>query len=209
MTRRGRPPHADVLTPAEWKVVEAVRHGLSNPRIARLQGVSLDAVKFHVANALAKLGLASRVELRMWSGVRSDSALKQRRSVMPSNASLGPLAQIARSVSDIEASKAWYRDVLGLELLYAFPGMAFFRLGDARLYLDERAPLAPESMLYFRVADIHAEPRRLAGHGVAFLSAPHLIHKHPDGTEEWLANFSDPDGRPLALMAQSAPAGAT
>ena len=49
---RGRPPHDDVLTPAEWRVVEGVRHGMTNPEIARRQGVSLDAVKYHVANAL-------------------------------------------------------------------------------------------------------------------------------------------------------------
>jgi catechol 2,3-dioxygenase-like lactoylglutathione lyase family enzyme/DNA-binding CsgD family transcriptional regulator len=206
MARRGRPPHADVLTKAEWRVAEAVRHGLSNPRIARLQGISVNAVKFHVANTLGKLGFVSRAQLRMWDGVRADSALKKRRPIVtsPATSNLGPLAQIARTVSNIEAAKAWYGDVLGLELLYAFPGMAFFRLGDARLYLDERAPLAPESTLYFRVEDIHAEHRRLAAQGVAFINAPHLIHRHPDGTEEWLANFRDPDGRPLALMAQVA-----
>jgi DNA-binding NarL/FixJ family response regulator len=53
---RGRPPHADV----EWRVTEAVRHGLRNREIATRQGVSVDAVKFHVANVLQKLGLASR-----------------------------------------------------------------------------------------------------------------------------------------------------
>ena len=57
---RGRPPHPDLLTPAEWRVVEAVRHGMTNPGIARRQGVSLDAVKYHVANALVKLGFSSR-----------------------------------------------------------------------------------------------------------------------------------------------------
>jgi FixJ family two-component response regulator len=46
---RGRPRHDDLLTPAEWRVAEAVRHGLTNPEIARLQGVSMDAVKYHVA----------------------------------------------------------------------------------------------------------------------------------------------------------------
>lgn len=61
---RGRPRFDDVLTPAEWRVVEAVRHGLSNPRIARRQQVSVDAVKYHVANALRKLGMAHRGELR-------------------------------------------------------------------------------------------------------------------------------------------------
>src|SRR5579864_189029 len=57
---RGRPPHEDLLTPAEWRVVESVRHGMSNPEIARRQRVSTDAIKFHVANALQKLGFASR-----------------------------------------------------------------------------------------------------------------------------------------------------
>ncbi|MFL5295432.1 MAG: LuxR C-terminal-related transcriptional regulator [Phenylobacterium sp.] len=199
---RGRPPHADVLTPAEWKVVEAVRHGMSNPQIARRQGVSLDAVKYHVANALLKLGLPSRAELRRWDGVRRDSALKGRKPNMSAELKLGPLVQIARTVSDIEASKAWYGEALGLELLYAFPGMAFFRLGDARLYLQEGKATAGESALYFRVEDIHAAHAGLEGRGVAFVNAPHMIYRHPDGTEEWLAEFRDSDGRPLALMCQ-------
>jgi hypothetical protein len=42
----------------------------------------------------------------------------------------------------------------------------------------------------------------LADRGVEFISAPHMIHKHQDGTEEWLAPFKDNEGRPLALMAQ-------
>src|SRR5205809_1010542 len=114
---RGRPPHADVLTPAEWRVVEAVRHGMSNPQIARRQGVSPDAVKYHVANALLKLGLPSRAELKRWDGIRRESALKGRRPDMSAELKLGPLVQVARTVSDIEASKAWYGQTLGLELL--------------------------------------------------------------------------------------------
>jgi methylmalonyl-CoA/ethylmalonyl-CoA epimerase len=27
-----------------------------------------------------------------------------------------------------------------------------------------------------------------------------MIHKHEDGVEEWMAFFSDPEGRPLAIM---------
>ena len=55
MTQRGRPPHDDVLTPAEWRVAEFVRHGLTNPAIAARMGTSTDAIKFHVANVLVKL----------------------------------------------------------------------------------------------------------------------------------------------------------
>ncbi|MBA3811760.1 MAG: helix-turn-helix transcriptional regulator [Caulobacteraceae bacterium] len=72
---RGRPVYTDVLTPAEWRVVEAVRHGMTNPEIARRQGVSTDAVKYHVANALQKLGFSSRIDLRRWDGVKRDSNL--------------------------------------------------------------------------------------------------------------------------------------
>jgi DNA-binding NarL/FixJ family response regulator len=73
--KRGRPPHDDLLTPAEWRVVEAVRHGLSNRDIAVRRRISLDAVKYHVANAVEKLGLKNRAELRRWNGVAKSSAL--------------------------------------------------------------------------------------------------------------------------------------
>ncbi|THD60447.1 VOC family protein [Phenylobacterium sp.] len=202
---RGRPPHADVLTPAEWRVVEAVRHGMSNPQIARRQGVSLDAVKFHVANALLKLGLPTRAELRRWDGVWSGSALQREPTEGAGDVTVGPLAQIARTVADIEAAKAWYREILGLDLLYAFPGMAFFRLGETRLYLQETAKAAGESILYFRVEDIHAACRELEARGVRFVSAPHMIYRHPDGAEDWMAVFRDNEDRPLALMRHAPP----
>ena len=36
------------------------------------------------------------------------------------------IGQIARTVSDTEASEHWYRDVLGLTHLYTFGTLAFF-----------------------------------------------------------------------------------
>ena len=202
---RGRPPHADVLTPAEWRVVEAVRHGMSNPQIAKRQGVSLDAVKFHVANALVKLGLSSRAELRRWDGVREGSPLKASGKDPAMSADTRPtgLAQICRTTADLEAAKAFYGEILGLPLLYAFPGMAFFQVGEARLYLQQAEKAAAESILYLRVGDIHAAHTRLHGQGVEFFNAPHMIHRHGDGTEEWMAEFRDNEGRPLALMCQA------
>src|SRR6185503_12357448 len=95
---RGRPAYADVLTPAEWRVVEAVRHGMTNPQIAGRQNVSADAVKYHVANALLKLGLSSRAELRRWDGVARESAVQRKDRKMPTAEKLGPLAQISRTV---------------------------------------------------------------------------------------------------------------
>lgn len=205
MPQRGRPPFDDVLTPAEWKVVEAVRHGLTNPDIARRQGVSVDAVKYHLANALQKLDMRSRHELRRWDGVRKASALPQPRSTMPASQTLGPIGQIARSVHDIRESEAFYRDVVGLPHLYSFGNLAFFDCGGVRLFLTQEEELAADSLLYFRVEDIHQAAEQLTARGAEFMNAPHMIHRHEDGTEEWMAFFKDPDGRPLALMNQTRP----
>jgi catechol 2,3-dioxygenase-like lactoylglutathione lyase family enzyme len=201
-----------VLTPAEWRIVHAVRHGLSNPQIAKRRGISVDAVKFHVANAIAKLGLVDRRALRHWRGAPRYGALrgpnKREETPMEKNAAeLGPIGQIARTVRDIEEAEAWYRDTLGLRHLYTFGALAFFDCAGTRLYLSaENGARAAESILYFRVADIAAKHAELGSRGVEFKGAPHLIHRHSDGTEEWMAFFLDPEGRPLALMSQIRPA---
>ena len=199
---RGRPPFPDQLTPAEWKVVEAVRHGLSNPDIAARQGVSVDAVKFHVAHALGKLGLRNRRELRHWPGVAKASALSSQPRSSAMDIQLGPIGQVARTVADIEAARHWYAKVLGLTHLYSFGKLAFFDCGGLRLFLSEGEGGASDSVLYFRVADIHAACEALRQRSVEFIDAPHLIHRHVDGLEEWMAFFKDVDDGTLALMSQ-------
>ena len=206
--RRGRPPHDDVLTPAEWAIVHAVRHGLSNARIAVRRGVSRDAVKFHVRNAIAKLGLRRRADLQHWPGVPKNSAAFRRATnreiaMTTTDLRLGPIGQISRTVRDIDEACEWYGKVLGLKHLYTFGKLAFFDLGGTRLYLSAEGEAAgPESVLYLRVDDIGAAYNELGARGVEFNGAPHLIYRHADGTEEWMAFFKDPEGRFLALMAQ-------
>jgi DNA-binding CsgD family transcriptional regulator len=202
---RGRPRHADLLTPSEWRTVHAVQHGMTNAEIARRRGVSVNAIKFHVANALAKLGLRDRKSLRAWFRAPRDSALTSGRNKMETTLQLGAIGQISRSVSDIAASEKWYREVLRLPHLYTFGTLAFFDCGGTRLMLaQEKGGAQKESVLYLRVPDIAAAHAGLEKRGVKFTHAPHLIHKHPDGTEEWMGFFVDPDGRPLALMSQVA-----
>jgi DNA-binding CsgD family transcriptional regulator/catechol 2,3-dioxygenase-like lactoylglutathione lyase family enzyme len=199
---RGRPRHPDVLTPAEWQVVHAVRHGMSNREIARRRGVSLDAVKFHVANALLKLGLERRAELRTWRGVPADSALHgQGGSDMVLQ--LGTIGQIARPVSNIQTAVDFYGGTLGLPHLYTFGDLAFFDCGGTRLFLSANdGPVGEPSVLYFRVDNIQSAYDDLRARGLDFETAPHLIHKHDNGIEEWMAFFPDPDGHLLAIMAQ-------
>lgn len=205
-TAPGRPPFPDVLTPAEWKIAELVRHGMTNRRIALAMGVSLDAVKFHVSNVLSKLGFSSRDELRRWDGIAKGSALHHmRRSEMDAQTTIDAymmLGQVARTAKDVDEARTWYREKLGLPELYAFPGLAFFDLGGVRLMLTEEGDGTQDSILYLRVPDLHQAKDRLEQRGVSFTHAPHMIHRHEDGTEEWMAFFDDNDGRPLALMTQ-------
>jgi len=203
MSKRGRPPHDDQLTPAEWRVVEAVRHGMSNRDIAARRGISLDAVKYHIANALLKLGLKDRAALRRWDGVAKSSALYSKEVEMGDVLNIGPVGQIARRVKDIAVARHWYGDVLGLKHLYSFGDLAFFDCGGTRLFLSQDAGAGEgESILYFRVPDVRSAHTELAARGIEFTHAPHMIHRHEDGTEEWMAFFHDNDGRPLGIMSQ-------
>ena len=115
---------------------------------------------------------------------------------------LGTLGQLHISVTDIDRSVAFYRDVLGLQHLFSVPGqdMAFFASGDVRLYLGrpENSDFASRCVLYFRVNDIEAEAARLTDTGLA-VETPHVVHR--DGTIElWMAGLRDPDDHHIILM---------
>jgi catechol 2,3-dioxygenase-like lactoylglutathione lyase family enzyme len=120
--------------------------------------------------------------------------------------SLGPLAQIARKVENLDRARTFFRDSLGLTELFAYPPLAFFALGDTRLMLSETSTRDPADILYFRVADITASHAALMARGIAFSHPPHHIHTHPDGTEEWMAFFTDDEDRPLGLASVQRPA---
>lgn len=121
---------------------------------------------------------------------------------MSTDLNLGPIGQIARQVVDIAASITWFRDVLGVPHLYTFGHLAFFDCGGVRLFLQQGEGAKENSILYFRVADIRAAAAALKERGAVFLDEPHMIHRHQDGTEEWMTFLKDPDGQPLGLMSQ-------
>ena len=54
------------LTRRERQVLELVRHGYTNREIAEVLGIAPETVKTHIANLRAKLGLATKTELRYW-----------------------------------------------------------------------------------------------------------------------------------------------
>ena len=120
---------------------------------------------------------------------------------------LSQIGQIAVPVHDVARATAFYRDALGLRLLFEAPGpLAFFDAGGVRLMLSlpsDEAQDHPASILYFRVADIGEAHRQLGARGVAFSQPPHKVAEL--GTHElWLAFFEDGEGSTHALMAEVA-----
>ena len=117
------------------------------------------------------------------------------------------LGQVSLLVTDIERAQAFYRDVLGLRHLYTFGQLAFFDCNGTRLMVDAlpEAQGNGNSVLYFAVDDIHGSQATLKSKGVQFEGEPHRIFTHPDGTEEWMTFFRDPEGNMLSLMSRVKP----
>ena len=117
---------------------------------------------------------------------------------------LRTIGQIHVSVIDVDRAVAFYRDVLGITFLFRVQGqpMAFFDCDGVRLYLGvpEADEFRSRGVLYFTVEDIAEAHRVLAERGVEFRDEPHLVHR-AEGSELWMAFFTDPDGNNLALMA--------
>lgn len=117
---------------------------------------------------------------------------------------LSAIGQIALPVTDLPRAIAFYRDLLGMSLLFeAPPGLAFFDCAGIRLMLDRanHEAVSGGSILYYRVEDIAFSYDTLRSRGVAFEDAPHLIHKFPDH-ELWMCFFRDSEGNSLALMSE-------
>jgi methylmalonyl-CoA/ethylmalonyl-CoA epimerase len=127
-------------------------------------------------------------------------------SLPPADLAGATLGQVAVRIRDLSRAVAFYRDRLGLPLLFEFPGLAFFQAGGTRLMLsvpEEKEYDHPASILYFNVADIEAVHRTLASRGVAFIDKPHVIHRTPT-SELWMTFFRDGEDNTFALMSEKA-----
>lgn len=121
---------------------------------------------------------------------------------------LGPVAQIMLFVRDLDRAVAFYRDVLGIPHLFTAGQLAFLDLHGVRLYLHAAGPedWRPGSIIYLSVDDIVRTHHVLQARGVETTGAPHRVHAHADGTEEWMAFFADGEGNTLGLLARVPPA---
>ena len=122
------------------------------------------------------------------------------------------IGQIAVPVHDLDRAVAFYRDVLGLPLLFqAPPGLAFFACGGVRLMLsvpESSGAPAQSSVIYYVVDDIHAAWTAVTARGAQPASAgapePHRIARMPDH-DLWMAFVEDSEGNLLGLMSEVRP----
>jgi methylmalonyl-CoA/ethylmalonyl-CoA epimerase len=114
------------------------------------------------------------------------------------------IGQISIIVHDLARATAFYRDTLGLPLLFTAPNLAFFDCGGVRLMLGpaETPELDhPSSILYFRVSDLTSSHQRLVDAGVPIVAPPRLIAPMPT-YDLWMSAFRDSEGNIHQLMSE-------
>lgn len=120
---------------------------------------------------------------------------------------ISSIGQIAINVHDTQRAIEFYRDTLGLKLLFTAGPLAFFDCGGVRMMLapPERPEFNhPASILYFKVSDIQAAHARLIEHNTKVEAEPHVVARMPDH-DLWLAEFRDSEGNIMALMSEVRP----
>lgn len=127
-------------------------------------------------------------------------------TVESGNVGIDGIIQIAVTVKDVPRAMGFYRDTLGLKMLFETGGLAFFDCGGVRLMLSraEQEELQHPSVIYYRVADIHRSTGILQAQGVRFVDEPHVIAKMPDH-DLWLVAFRDSEDNLCALMSEVRP----
>jgi methylmalonyl-CoA/ethylmalonyl-CoA epimerase len=121
----------------------------------------------------------------------------------PANISLDKIGQIAITVDDLARAKDFYQNTLGMKFLFDAGQLAFFQCGDVRLMLSTSDKLEPRggTILYYKVADIHAMHAALKQRGASFIDEPHLIAKMPDH-DLWMTFLKDSEGNTIGIMCE-------
>lgn len=116
---------------------------------------------------------------------------------------LSKIAQIAVQATDLPRAIAFYRETLGLPLMFEVSGMAFFDAGGTRLLVGpmfKKEPPSGDVFVYFDSGDDwRATEAALESRGVTFAPRTEIVQR-AEGKEHALRLFKDPDGNQLAIM---------
>jgi catechol 2,3-dioxygenase-like lactoylglutathione lyase family enzyme len=112
------------------------------------------------------------------------------------------LVQVAFTCRDLDRARSFYRDTLGLPLMFEAGNMLFFQLEGLRLMVGkEEKPGGPigGAVVYFDAPDIDALGAALEAKGVTFARPAETVQR-TETHELKLRAFHDPDGNAIALM---------
>ena len=117
---------------------------------------------------------------------------------------LGPVMQILVPVSDVDRAAEFYEQVLGFDLLFRYPGNAFFDAAGVRLYLaaPDQPGFTGVATIYFRVEDVTGTLARLEAAGARVIERPNVVFS-TDEYDLWLAFVRDPDGNNIGMMREA------
>ena len=119
------------------------------------------------------------------------------------------LHQIALVVTNLDEAIAFYRDTLGLSLIYRFPTgtkIAFFDLGGPRLMLEESSKKPQIGIFYLYVEELEDFVDELQLKGVPIHTDASEIFEDTEGLfgtageTEYLAFIQDPSENLVGLM---------
>ena len=98
-------------------------------------------------------------------------------------------------VSDMDAAVSFYRDTLGMALLFQSPFWSEFDTGQTKLALHPASEENPAGsvQLGFGITDIDSFHARGQAEGLSFTSPPTDVH----GTR--IARFRDPEGAEISV----------
>lgn len=114
------------------------------------------------------------------------------------------IGQIGVPVKDINRALNFYKEKLGLSLLFNTDSMAFFICNGMRLMLTlpEKDEFAiSSSVIYFEVNNIKDTYENLLGKEVMFIDEPHVVAKMGQ-IETWMVFFKDTEDNMHALMSE-------
>ena len=113
------------------------------------------------------------------------------------------LMQVALTVRDLDRARTFYRDTLGLTLMFEAGTMLFFDIGGLRLMvgLAEKPdqPVGGSTYIYFDAPDLPELVAALKAKDVEMIGNTETLQR-TDSHELKLQFFKDPDGNQIGLM---------
>ena len=113
------------------------------------------------------------------------------------------LVQVALTVKDLDRARVFYRDTLGLPLMFEAGHMLFFDIGGQRLMVGlaehPDKPVGRGTYIYFDAPDVMTLREDLKAKGVELIGNVETLQR-TDTHELKLQFFKDPDGNEMGLM---------